>query len=101
MTERDLFRGAGSIHAKSSDPLAAPAIRPNYLADPIDQRVLVDGMKIGRSIINSRVLDRYRAYEMNPGEKVQTDAEWLQFARENGQTTYHEDDNFTDPWKRP
>ncbi len=79
----------GSIHASSKDPQAAPAIRPNYLADPIDQRVLVDGMKIGRSIINSRVLDRYRAYEMNPGEKVQTDAELLQFARETGQTTYH------------
>jgi choline dehydrogenase len=79
----------GSIHAKSNDPMAAPAIRPNYLADPIDQRVLVDGMKIGRSIIGSRVLDKYRAYEMNPGDKVQTDAEWLQFARENGQTTYH------------
>ena len=79
----------GSIHAKSSDPAAAPAIRPNYLADPIDQRVLVDGMKIGRSIIGNRVLDKYRAYEMNPGDKIQTDAEWLQFARENGQTTYH------------
>jgi choline dehydrogenase len=79
----------GSIHAKSNDPQAAPAIRPNYLADPIDQRVLVDGMKIGRSIINSRILDRYRAYEINPGDKVQTDPEWLQFARENGQTTYH------------
>jgi choline dehydrogenase len=26
---------------------------------------------------------------MTPGDKVQTDAEWLQFARENGQTTYH------------
>jgi choline dehydrogenase len=79
----------GSIHAKSNDPEAAPAIRPNYLADSIDQRVLVDGMKIGRSIIGNRVLDKYRAYEMNPGDKVQTDAEWLQFARENGQTTYH------------
>jgi choline dehydrogenase len=79
----------GSIHAKSNDPEAAPAIRPNYLADPIDQRVLVDGMKIGRGIIENRVLDKYRAYEMNPGDKVQSDAEWLQFARENGQTTYH------------
>ena len=79
----------GSIHAKSNDPQASPAIRPNYLADPIDQRVLVDGMKIGRSIISNRVMDKYRAYEMNPGDKVQTDAEWLQFARENGQTTYH------------
>jgi choline dehydrogenase len=79
----------GSIHAKSSDPLANPSIRPNYLADPYDQRVLVDGMKMGREIINNRIMDKYRAYEMNPGDKVQTDAEWLQFARENGQTTYH------------
>ena len=79
----------GSIHAKSNDPNAAPSIRPNYLAEPGDQRVLVDGMKIGRQIINSTVLDKYRAYEMNPGDKVQTDDEWLDFARSNGQTTYH------------
>jgi choline dehydrogenase len=79
----------GSIHAKTSDPNAAPAIRPNYLAEPMDRRVLVDGMKIGRRIINNAVLDKYRAYEMNPGEKVQTDDEWLEFARANGQTTYH------------
>jgi choline dehydrogenase len=79
----------GSIHARSNDPNAAPAIRPNYLADPMDQRVLVDGMKIGRRVINNAVLDKYRAFEMNPGDKVQTDAEWLDFARANGQTTYH------------
>ena len=79
----------GSIHAKTNDPVAAPAIRPNYLDDPMDRRVLVEGMKIGRKIINSSVLDKYRAFEMNPGEKVQTDDEWLDFARANGQTTYH------------
>ena len=79
----------GSIHAKTGDPHAAPAIRPNYLADPMDRRVLVDGMKIGRQIINNALLDKYRAFEMNPGDKVQTDEEWLDFARANGQTTYH------------
>jgi choline dehydrogenase len=79
----------GSIHARSSDPAAAPSIRPNYLSDEIDRRVMVDGMKLGRRIINNRVLDKYRAYEMNPGDNVQTDDEWLQWARENGQTTYH------------
>ncbi|WP_204848137.1 GMC family oxidoreductase [Rhodopila globiformis] len=79
----------GSIHAKSNDPHVAPAIRPNYLTDPIDQRVLLDGMKIGRRIIENPRLDRYRAYEMNPGPRVQTDDEWLQWARETGQTTYH------------
>ena len=79
----------GSIHAKNNDPMAAPAIRPNYLDDPMDRRVLVEGLKIGRNIINNSVLDKYRAFEMNPGDKVQTDEEWLAFARANGQTTYH------------
>ena len=79
----------GSIHAKSADPLAAPAIRPNFLAEELDRRTIVEGMKIGRRIINNPVLDKYRAFEMNPGDKVQTDDEWLDFARMNGQTTYH------------
>ena len=42
------FRNALDIRIqemeKSSDPFAAPAIRPNYLADEFDPRVLVDGM---------------------------------------------------------
>lgn len=79
----------GSIHASSNDPAASPAIRPNYLADSIDQRVLVDGIKLGRRIIGNRSLDKYRAYGMNPDDKVRTDDEWLQWARDNGQTTYH------------
>ena len=46
-------------------------------------------MKIARRIVESPTMDKYRAHEMNPGSAVQTDAEWLNFARENGQTTYH------------
>ena len=79
----------GSIHAKSADPAAAPAIRPNFLSEELDRQTVVAGMKIGRGIINSPGLDRYRAFEMNPGEKCQTDDELLAFARANGQTTYH------------
>jgi choline dehydrogenase len=79
----------GSIHAKSTDPLASPAIRPNFLAEELDRQTVVAGMKIGRRIINNAVLDRYRAFEMNPGDQVQTDEDWLDFARINGQTTYH------------
>ena len=79
----------GSIHAKSPDPMAHPAIRPNFLADELDQRTVVAGMKIARRIINNPAMDRYRGNELNPGDKVQTDDEWLEFARINGQTTYH------------
>lgn len=79
----------GSIHARSPDPMAPPAIRPNFLAEEIDQRVLIDGMKIGRRIIENKTMDKYRAYEINPGPAIQSDAGWLEFARNNGQTTYH------------
>ncbi len=67
----------GSIHARLSDPLAKPAIRPNFLAEEMDRRVLIEGMKTGRRIIENRAMDKYRAFEMNPGEQVRTDAEWL------------------------
>ena len=69
--------------------MAHPAIRPNFLADELDRRTVVAGMKIARRIINNPAMDRYRGNELNPGDKVQTDDEWLEFARINGQTTYH------------
>jgi len=79
----------GSIHIKSPDPAATPAIRPNYLADELDRRTLVAGMKIARRIVNNAALDRYRAFEMNPGDRCQTDEELLAFARQYGHTAYH------------
>jgi choline dehydrogenase len=79
----------GSIHLKSPDPMAAPAIRPNFLADRLDQECLVAGMKIARQVVHTQPLAQYLAHEITPGDAVQTDEQWLNFARENGQTTYH------------
>ncbi|HWW48257.1 MAG TPA: GMC family oxidoreductase N-terminal domain-containing protein [Xanthobacteraceae bacterium] len=79
----------GTIHAKSPDPFAAPAIRPNFLDTEEDRRVMVEGMKIARHIVDQAPLDAFRQSEMAPGAACQSDADWLQFARENGQTIYH------------
>ncbi|WP_029003268.1 GMC family oxidoreductase [Azorhizobium doebereinerae] len=79
----------GSIHAVSPDPLVQPAIRPNFLAVPEDQDSLVGGMRIARSIIRQAAMDPYRDHEMNPGAEVESDAQWLDFARRTGQTIYH------------
>ena len=79
----------GSIHAHTPDPMAAPAIRPNFLGEELDRQTVVAGMKIARRIVENAAMDRYRDFEMNPGAQVQTDEEWLEFARGNGQTTYH------------
>lgn len=79
----------GSIHIESPSPEAAPAIRPNFLATDQDQRALIEGMKIARTIVAQPAMARYVEQEMSPGADVQSDDEWLHFARQNGQTIYH------------
>ncbi len=79
----------GSIHVRSKDPMTGPAIRPNFLDPAQDRETLIDGMKIARRIFGRNALSHYIDHEMSPGSAVQTDEQWLQFARENGQTIYH------------
>ena len=79
----------GSIHIKSLDPAASPSIRPNFLASPVDQQCMVRSMEIVRRIVAQPAMQRYAANELSPGPSVATDADWLNFSRENGQTIYH------------
>ena len=79
----------GSIHIKSATPGSEPAIRPNFLSAQTDRDATVAGMQIARKIVQNPKIARYIAYENNPGDKVQSYDEWLDFARRNGQTTYH------------
>ncbi|MGH8815082.1 MAG: GMC family oxidoreductase, partial [Achromobacter pestifer] len=82
-------KSVGSIHLKSPDPSIPPAIRPNFLADPGDQQCLVRGMEIAREIVGRPAISRHIELEMSPGPHIQSDAQWLDFARENGQSIYH------------
>ena len=79
----------GEITLKSSDPMAAPAMRPNYLAAETDRRAIVDGLKIARGLLASPHMRGYVASEYKPGETVRSDDELLQFARDNGGTVFH------------
>ncbi len=79
----------GSIHIGAADPYGAPKIRPNYLGQQIDCDTLVDGMRIARQLREADALEKYRAYEMNPGPELQSDDELLDYARRTGSTTYH------------
>ena len=82
-------RSVGSIHIKSADSLAGPSIRPNFLADPLDREVMVRSMRIARRIVGQPALRPHVAEETSPGPAVESDADWLAFARQNGQTIYH------------
>ncbi|GAA2206663.1 GMC family oxidoreductase N-terminal domain-containing protein [Nonomuraea monospora] len=80
---------AGSIHIRSADPAAPPAIRPRFLDSEADRARLVAGMRIARRVVGDPALDPYRAYELIPGKDVRTDEELVAYARENGDTSYH------------
>lgn len=79
----------GDIHIQSSDPFIQPRIRPNFLDCQVDRDSLIDGMKVARRIMGQAAMRPYVEAEMSPGPAVQTQAQWLKFARENGQTIYH------------
>lgn len=79
----------GEILLKSPDPMAPPAIHPNYLSADIDRAVLMDGLKLGRRIAQQAPMRAFIASEHLPGEAVQTDAEMLEYARNYGGTIFH------------
>lgn len=79
----------GSIHVQSADPEAMPSIRPNFLATDADRQCLIKGMQIARRIVQQPALQGLVQSETSPGEQVQSEAQWLEFARANGQTIYH------------
>ena len=82
-------QSAGSIHIQSADPMQQPAIRPNLLSAQIDRDSLIGGMRAARRIVGRPAMQQYVESELSPGADVQSDAEWLDFARSNGQTIYH------------
>ncbi len=79
----------GSIHIKSADPVAPPAIVPNFLTDSEDVRCIIGGMRIARDIIAQPALDPFRLDEMKPGAEAQSDEELIDFCRRTSQTAYH------------
>jgi choline dehydrogenase len=79
----------GSVHIRSADPSAPPLIRYNYLATENDRRVMVDGLKLVRRIVNTPPMRDYVAGEHLPGEAVQSDDDWLAYCREVGDTVFH------------
>lgn len=79
----------GTIHIRSADPGQQPVIAPNFLSSPVDLMVMRRGMQIAREIVGQKAMQPYIAHEMSPGTACQSDVEWDEFTRRNGQTIYH------------
>jgi len=79
----------GYVRARSTDPFEDPIIQPNYLKDPIDQRVMARGMRLARQLLHTQALAPFFDRDELPGPDVHTDDEWLDYARQYGSTSYH------------
>lgn len=82
-------QSSGYVRARSTDVFVDPVIQPNYLADPIDRRVMLGALRLLRRLLAMPQLVPYVEREMLPGPEVQSDDELLDFAYSNGSTAYH------------
>jgi len=80
---------SGHVRARSTNAWEDPEIQPNYLSNENDRRVHIGGLRMMRRLLNTPQLKPFLEGETLPGEAVQTDDEFLDFARNNGVTTYH------------
>jgi choline dehydrogenase len=82
-------RSRGSIHIRSTDPLAHPKIEPNYFTDELDRRTGLAMLRLIRRVAESPTMRSLIVRETRPGPSVQDDAELLDYARGSGQTAWH------------
>ena len=79
----------GHIHVRSTDPLAAPEIRLNYLSTAQDLEVAVKSLQFTRKIMAADALARFQPKELKPGPQIQTQQQLETAARDLGTTIFH------------
>jgi len=79
----------GYVRIRSADDRDPPILQPNYLSNEYDRMVVVKALKFARAVMQSGPMSRILEVETLPGPQVQTDDEWLDFARSSGNSGYH------------
>jgi choline dehydrogenase len=79
----------GHVRITSPDPMAHPAIAPNYLSTEGDRQVAVDAIRLTRRIMAQKALAPFNPDEFKPGPSWQSDAELAEAAGNIGSTIFH------------
>ena len=82
-------KSRGSVEIRSSDPNENPIISPNYLSEELDQKTMVEGIKILRKIYQQPKFRNLWEAEVVPGDKIKSDSAILDAIRAGGGTVYH------------
>ncbi len=81
-------KSRGSVRLRSADPADAPLVDPNFLAEPEDLRIAVEGVRISRETLRQKPLARFVRREFAPGDGVGMEG-LADYARAKGRTSYH------------
>jgi choline dehydrogenase len=79
----------GRVRIRSADPRAAPRIETGYLAEALDRKTIVAGLRMLREIYRQPAFRDLWAEEILPGPGAESDRALLDFAREKGGTVFH------------
>ncbi|EIN10996.1 alcohol oxidase [Punctularia strigosozonata HHB-11173 SS5] len=80
----------GTVSLRSSDPFDPPLINPNILGTDLDAQIMVKALKAARRFVeNSPAWNGYIIAEFGAFANATTDAELLQYSRENAGTIFH------------
>ncbi|MDE2447702.1 MAG: choline dehydrogenase, partial [Gammaproteobacteria bacterium] len=79
----------GSVHLRSPDPLASPAITPNSLSTPEDVADVYEGARMLRRISAAKPLAAVIESERLPGARTRSEAEVLQDFRRRAGSVFH------------
>jgi choline dehydrogenase len=84
-------KSVGTLRLRSPDPLAHPALDPDYFsdADGGDLRTLVDGVRLSRRIAGQKAFAELGLKEITPSAEAESDAEIALFVRRQCQSIYH------------
>ncbi len=82
-------RSRGTVTLASADPSAAPQIDPNYLADPYDKAMSLQGLRLARAIMQQKALKPFVLAERLPGPECISDDDLFAYACANAKTDHH------------
>jgi choline dehydrogenase len=79
----------GRVSLASPDAHVPPAIDPNYLEDPEDRRLLLDGVMLARRLLATAAFSSLQGVEILPGPTAHDEATWTDYIRASTVGVHH------------
>lgn len=79
----------GNVHIDPNDPHGDPLIDPRYLSNEHDIQAIIAGAKFARKVANALPMVDTWDKEFEPGEEVQSEEDWRNFAKDATLSFFH------------